>query len=160
MTIKAKTYVVEPNQKNQVEVEGFLRGLRDEDLIEARASTLHGKLAALFVYKESFPKVLSTVPQDGATGFVLASSPANTEVWVTFDEKLDSTTLVASSVVVKENSTEVATTVTTSDSKYTLIIKTAFDAAAAYYSVMLLPSIPFVSGRTLGQDYIFSFKTA
>jgi len=114
------------------------------------------------VYETTYPKVLGVSPADGSSGITAA---ATMSAWVTFDEVLgDLGSTPASYVRVEEDGVLLIPTVSValdpaSNLTNRLKIESVFLAATKTYQVVIQPTLPFASGRTLGLAHIFTFNT-
>jgi len=157
MIPKIVQFVIPKSERYPNEVLKFLSSIRSDGVLHTAFAEVNSKALLEIVYVNSTPLVTGVAPVDGS---VAVPSGAGQRCSFTFDEELGSVT--TSHVVVYANGSSPGTahTIEVSASKYTLSIAASFDASGVFYQIILLNTLPFLSGRVLGQDVITSFTTA
>jgi hypothetical protein len=141
-----------------------LSGVRSDGVVGvSTAISTSGRTQTQVLYETTYPKVTSLSPKDGT-----ASVPTGVELWVCFDEVLgDLGSSPTSYVLVHKNGAVeaitnvlVATVSGSGVSTNRLRILGAAATASKTYQVVIRSTLPFASGRTLGQDFVFTYATA
>lgn len=154
--MKVKRFLRKTGVRDHNDLSTFLSGLKKNSVYSVNTESDGWTI----LYEEALPEVLYTVPVDGATS--VTSGPL---VWILFDEEIttsEANNLVDNILVYRNgillDGSDV--TMTPTPGGFGASLSGVFATAGAFYHVSVLPTLPFLSGRTLGKEFTFSFKLA